>query len=269
MHCKRDHMSVPSLSKKLQMNFSISDLELISTIVATLASSYLNTLCDFLFLDICFSFEHQELSRWRWPFFLEPSQKCKIQHQRLTCPQAVRTESSQWIRRPCRTCPQASSAAGRQNRRPSWPPVDEEPYFSDHVFVIIGWKGNQRAEVLKNKGNTMFGLENLYFSSSNTLQMVKYSNWPWRTSRIPCCGPAGACSSWRTSWWGPRWGWPGPCCSSPSIWWSTSTASWGRSLQGLSPSWCCSRSQSWRNWDSPGRKDYHSDIPAQPSYLVW
>ena len=37
-------MSVPSLSKKLQINFSMSDLELISTIVATLASSYLNTM---------------------------------------------------------------------------------------------------------------------------------------------------------------------------------------------------------------------------------
>ena len=47
MHCKRDHMSVPSLSKKLQMNFSMSDFELINTIVATFASSYLNTSCEF------------------------------------------------------------------------------------------------------------------------------------------------------------------------------------------------------------------------------
>ena len=42
MHWDADHISVPSLSKKLQMNFSMSDLELISTIVATLASSYLD-----------------------------------------------------------------------------------------------------------------------------------------------------------------------------------------------------------------------------------
>ena len=42
MHWDTDHISVPSLSKKLQMNFSMSDFELISTIVATLASSYLD-----------------------------------------------------------------------------------------------------------------------------------------------------------------------------------------------------------------------------------
>ena len=70
MHCKRDHMSVPSLSKKLQMNFSISDLELMSTIVATLASSYLNTLCDFHhYLIFVLALYIQKLSRWpSFPF---------------------------------------------------------------------------------------------------------------------------------------------------------------------------------------------------------